>query len=97
MTIVVRDHGIGVQEKNLDRIFGAFKRVHSRTEYPGSGIGLALTQKIVHLHEGSISVTSTYGEGTVFSVTLPMRRDVQSAPHEGEGRADPEPDQHSEH
>ncbi|HEU4472674.1 MAG TPA: ATP-binding protein [Flavisolibacter sp.] len=65
------DNGIGISENNLDKIFGAFQRLHSKSDYEGSGIGLAVCKKIVDLHGGTISVNSKIGEGTEFIVELP--------------------------
>jgi PAS domain S-box-containing protein len=71
--IVVEDNGIGFDEKYLDRIFRVFQRLHGRTEYEGTGIGLAICRKIVERHGGSITATSTPGTGAKFIVTLPYR------------------------
>lgn len=71
--ITVDDNGIGFDEKYADRIFGIFQRLHSREEYEGTGIGLAICRKIVERHGGSITARSTPGEGTRFSVTLPLK------------------------
>ena len=70
-TFHVRDNGIGIDEVYHSRIFTMFTRLHSRQTYEGSGIGLALCQKIVHDHLGTIAVTSIPGEGSDFVVTLP--------------------------
>ena len=67
----VRDNGIGIPEKHLDRIFSIFKRLHSREKYGGgSGAGLTIVKKIVERHNGEIWVDSTIGEGTTFYFTL---------------------------
>jgi light-regulated signal transduction histidine kinase (bacteriophytochrome) len=71
--IVVEDNGIGFDEKYLDRIFRVFQRLHGRTEYEGTGIGLAICRKIVERHGGSITASSTPGAGAKFIVTLPYR------------------------
>ncbi|AEH37952.1 MEDS domain-containing protein [Halopiger xanaduensis] len=70
-TISVRDEGIGIPVAEQDRIFDLFDRLHSREEYAGTGIGLALCQRIVERHAGAIRVDSEPGEGATFSVTLP--------------------------
>jgi signal transduction histidine kinase len=72
VTIHVTDNGIGFKEQYLERIFLPFQRLHARTEYEGTGIGLALCDKIVRRHGGTITATSKPGVGSVFSVTLPL-------------------------
>lgn len=71
--LTVADNGIGFDEKYLDRIFTIFQRLHSRNEYEGTGIGLAVCRKIVERHGGEITARSTPGEGTTFIITLPMK------------------------
>jgi signal transduction histidine kinase len=70
--IQVSDNGIGFEEKYLDRIFRPFQRLHGRGQYQGTGMGLAICKKIVENHHGEISARSTPGEGTNFSLTLPL-------------------------
>lgn len=72
--IFVEDNGIGFEEKYLERIFGVFQRLHSRHEYPGTGIGLAICRKIAERHHGGITAHSTPQEGSTFVVTLPSRQ-----------------------
>lgn len=69
--ISVADNGIGFDEKYLDRIFVVFQRLHGANKYPGTGIGLAICQKIVANHGGTITATSTPGQGSTFTVYLP--------------------------
>ncbi len=69
--ITVADNGIGFDEKFSERIFRPFERLHRRTEYAGSGIGLAICQRIVARHGGKITVRSKLGEGSAFTIKLP--------------------------
>ncbi|TDE15620.1 ATP-binding protein [Dyadobacter psychrotolerans] len=71
LSIDVCDNGIGFDESFAERIFEVFQRLHSRTQYTGTGIGLSICKKIVELHGGRISVTSEEGKGSVFTLTLP--------------------------
>lgn len=69
--ITIRDNGIGFEQEYADKIFAPFQRLHSRDEYKGTGIGLAVCRRIVERHHGTISATSTVGKGAVFSVQFP--------------------------
>jgi PAS domain S-box-containing protein len=70
-TITVEDEGIGIDQDAQDRVFEVFQRLHAREEHAGTGIGLALCQRIVERHDGEIWIDSEPGEGTTFTFTLP--------------------------
>lgn len=69
--VSVRDEGIGIEPDEQDRIFEIFERLQSRSDHRGSGIGLALCERIIERHGGDIWVDSAPGEGSTFSFTLP--------------------------
>ncbi|MGO8944812.1 MAG: PAS domain S-box protein [Syntrophobacteraceae bacterium] len=71
--IVVEDNGTGFDEQYREKIFAPFQRFHARSEYEGTGMGLAICKKIVERHGGSITAKSTPGAGSQFIVTLPVR------------------------
>ncbi len=70
----VEDRGIGFDEKYLDRIFTIFQRLHGRSEYEGTGVGLAVCRRIAERHQGKIMAKSRLGEGATFVVTLPLKQ-----------------------
>ena len=71
--IDVADNGIGFESKFSDKIFQMFQRLHDRSEFPGTGMGLAICKRVLENHKGFITASSKPGEGAVFSCYFPVR------------------------
>lgn len=76
VTILFSDNGIGFDEVFLDRIFLPFQRLHGKSEYSGTGIGLAVCRRVAERHGGSLTATSKVGEGSTFILTLARKNQV---------------------
>lgn len=70
--IEIKDNGIGFEQAYAEKIFQVFQRLHGRNEYEGTGVGLAIVQKVISNHKGYISANSSPGNGATFSVLLPV-------------------------
>src|SRR5690606_40530803 len=69
--ISIADNGIGFEQKYVDKIFQVFQRLHGRSEYAGTGIGLAIVKKIVENHHGVITAQGEQNKGAVFNIYIP--------------------------
>jgi two-component system sensor kinase FixL len=78
--LTIQDNGIGFEEEYLEKIFAVFQRLHGRSEYEGTGIGLAVCRRITDRHHGLITAQSKPGEGATFIVILPLRQPVSEEP-----------------
>jgi len=72
--ITISDNGIGFDNKYSEKIFTIFQRLHSREKYEGTGIGLAITRKIIEKHNGIITASSGGKEGAMFTIVLPLKQ-----------------------
>jgi signal transduction histidine kinase len=87
-TVSLSDNGIGIPPEYADQIFTIFKRLHNKTEYDGTGIGLALSKKIVEYHGGHIWLDTSDTPGTTFCISLPLLQVADAAPMEESDHVD---------
>ncbi|ADB62889.1 PAS/PAC sensor signal transduction histidine kinase (plasmid) [Haloterrigena turkmenica DSM 5511] len=76
--VSVEDNGVGIDPEDTDRVFEVFQRLHARGEHAGTGIGLALVERIIERHGGDVWVESDPGQGSTFSFTLPVASDFET-------------------
>jgi signal transduction histidine kinase len=79
-SVTVRDNGIGFEQQHAERIFAPFQRLHGRSEFTGSGIGLAIVRRIVERHGGTIAAEGNPGQGACFTILLPASGNLVTSP-----------------
>jgi len=87
--VEISDNGVGFAEKESDKLFAPFYRLHSAEEFEGSGIGLATVRRIIERHGGRVWANAVLSKGAVFSFSLPLKRAVCRRRHAPEGSQQP--------
>jgi signal transduction histidine kinase len=81
VTISIRDNGIGFDNKYKSKIFSAFTRLNSKDKYEGTGLGLALCQKVVERHGGDLTASGEENKGATFHILLPLKQTDKGLPN----------------